>query len=251
MSNKYYGDDDLIFNTSVRLPVCFLIDTSSSMWEVYDETNAVDTGETIFADGKNYRLVTGGKSYIGDLVTAVNKFYEAIKGDEQAKRSCEISIVLFSDDVKVDGDFETVDKKKEFLEPTEGNNTNLGAAVMKALDMLEKRKAEYKKTGVDYFQPWLVIFTDGVSSDDVTEAQKRCMEMINNGKLVVFPFGISDKAGLSQLKGFSNKTPLKIKDTKIEDCFEWLFKSASVVSKSKPGDKVSFDVSNFHDMFDL
>ena len=34
-------------------------------------------------------------------------------------------------------------------------------AVMQALKLLETRKKEYVDAGVDYYQPWMVIMSDG------------------------------------------------------------------------------------------
>ena len=46
------------------LPVIFMIDVSGSMGEVIDETGMQETGETVYDDGKLYRIVTGGVSRI-------------------------------------------------------------------------------------------------------------------------------------------------------------------------------------------
>ncbi len=243
MAFDYYGEDDLIYNTASRIPVCFLIDISGSMGEIYDETGSVSTGETMFSDGQMWQIVEGGKSYIGDLVEAINEFYDAIKSDPTASKSCEVSVVTFGDNVHVLEDFETVDKKRKFEQPCLENNTNLGIAVNKALDLLEERKNKYKANGVEYFQPWLVIFTDGEPTDDVSAAQERCMKLIREKKLVVFPVAIKKDVSLSVLQGFSNKKPLCLKTDKISDFFEWLGKSVSVVSASKVGETIRLDVS--------
>lgn len=39
--------------------------------------------------------------------------------------------------------------------------TCMGEGLSLALDLLEKRKAKYKATGVDYYQPILVVMSDG------------------------------------------------------------------------------------------
>ena len=40
--------------------------------------------------------------------------------------------------------------------------TCMGEGLSLALDLLEKRKAKYKATGVDYYQPILVVMSDGL-----------------------------------------------------------------------------------------
>lgn len=42
-----------------------------------------------------------------------------------------------------------------------GGMNLLGGAVELALQKLEQRKAEYKRAGVPYYQPWLVIISAG------------------------------------------------------------------------------------------
>ncbi len=44
----------------------------------------------------------------------------------------------------------------------------MGAGVEQALNILEKRKAEYSSKGVDYYQPWMVLMTDGYPTDDTS-----------------------------------------------------------------------------------
>lgn len=39
--------------------------------------------------------------------------------------------------------------------------TCMGEGLSLALDLLKKRKAKYKATGVDYYQPILVVMSDG------------------------------------------------------------------------------------------
>lgn len=132
-NNSYIGDDDLITNTSSRLPVCLCLDISGSM-KKNDAISALNEG--------------------------VEAFYQAIREDEQARNSCEIAVITFNSEVKIAEEFSTVDKKGKVHFTAEGG-TALAHAVNRALDLLEERKNSYKANGVDYYQPWLVIITDG------------------------------------------------------------------------------------------
>ena len=251
MAFDYYGEDDLIYNTASRIPVCFLIDISGSMGEIYDETGSVSTGETMFSDGQMWQIVEGGKSYIGDLVEAINEFYDAIKSDPTASKSCEVSVVTFGDNVHVLEDFETVDKKRKFEQPCLENNTNLGIAVNKALDLLEERKNKYKANGVEYFQPWLVLMSDGAPTDRVKSVQKKTMEMSNNKKLSVFCLAIGEYADTDVLGGFSKRAVLRLKGLKFKEFFEWLGKSVSVVSNSKVGETIKLDTTELSEFSEI
>ncbi len=112
-----------------------------------------------------------------------------------------------------------------------------------ALDCLEKRKQEYKNVGVDYFQPWLVLMTDGKpTTKEHTEAGPHAVKLEAQGKLVVFPIGIGPRADMTTLAMFSKKNdPLRLNELNFRLFFEWLSKSVVRVSQSRPGEKVGLD----------
>ena len=101
--------------------------------------------------------------------------------------------------------------------------------------MLEDRKKQYKKNAVTYWQPWLVLMTDGAATDPdkvVIAAEKTC-DLIKNKKLNLFSIiiepGISD-----ELEKFCGKlAPLD--GVKFKEFFVWLSQSVAVVSESSPG----------------
>lgn len=101
----------------------------------------------------------------------------------------------------------------------------MGEAVNPGLDLLEKRKNAYKSKGVDYYQPWLVLMTDGAPNGDYNELHRaisRTAEMVNQKKLSVFPIGIGRDADIEMLASFSPKRSLlKLKDLKFREFFEW------------------------------
>lgn len=253
-TNNYGGDDDLIFNTASRIPVCLCVDTSASMLKITSLEGAVDTGREEFRDGRNWRIYEGGHTILGDLVNAINAFYDAIRSNEQAKLSCEIAIVTFNDVVNCKDEFATIDRK-ENLDASDfdcDGDTSMGAGVEKALDLLEQRKNEYKANGVDYFQPWIVILTDGVPTDDTSNAVNRCLDLEAAGKLTVFPIALNDEVDMEVLSTFSAKRkPIKIKEGKLDSFFEWLGKSVSIVSSSQVGEKIKLDTSTMDDWADL
>ena len=124
--------------------------------------------------------------------------------------------------------------------------TPMGEAVNMGLDLLEQRKEEYKDRGVDYYQPWLVLMTDGAPNGDSAELSRainRTVELVNQKKLTVFPIGIGPKADMGVLAQFSPKRPpLKLQGLKFREFFAWLSKSVSKTSQSTPGESVKLDV---------
>lgn len=234
---------DLVENPTPRVPICLCLDTSGSMREV--EGDCVPTGEKIFEDGKEWNVVTGGTSRIDELKKGVQLFYDSIRNDEMAVYSAEICIVSFDDQAKCVVDFANVERQDNIPELVAQGNTAMGEGVNLALDLLEQRKKEYKDKGVDYYQPWLVLMTDGKPNGKESEferAVERTVEMVKSKKLTVFPIAIGDETDLIALNKFSpNRSALKLRGLKFNEFFAWLSKSVSKTSQSMPGEKVKLD----------
>lgn len=209
--------EDLVNNPTARVPVCLCLDTSGSM------------------EG----------APINELNEGVRLFYEAIREDETAMYSAEISIVTFGGTAELVEDFANIDRQPESPKLQADGMTPMGEAVNLALDCLEKRKQEYKDKGVDYYQPWLVLMTDGApngSPIELSRAVARTVDMVNSKKLTIFPIGIGKEADMNVLKQFSpNRAPLKLQGLKFREFFAWLSKSVSKTSQSTPGEKVPLD----------
>lgn len=118
----------------------------------------------------------------------------------------------------------------------------MGSAVNLALDLLDARKKEYSSAGIDYYQPWLVLMTDGQPTDSIDSAVQRSVQLLETKKLTIFPIGIGASADMAVLGRFSPKrTPLRLKGLNFRTFFEWLSKSVSRVSQSIPGEAVPLD----------
>lgn len=212
------GADDLVENPTPRVPVTLCLDTSGSM--------------------------LGDK--IRELVEGVNLFYNAIDTDDDAHDAAEVSIVEFNTGANLIQDFASVERlaRIDVIEPT--GATYLGEGVNLALDTLEKRKSIYSNAGVLYYQPWLVLMTDGQPNGDyatLERAVQRVTDLVEAKKLTVFPIGIGADADMDVLKRFSpNRDPLRLRGLSFKEFFEWLSKSVSRVSRSTPGDTVKLDL---------
>lgn len=243
-NNKLLRVEDLVNNPTPRVPICLCLDTSGSMGAV--EGDYIETGETIYEDGRTWNLVTGGTSRIDELQKGVEAFYEAIREDEMAVYSAEISIVTFDSQASCVMDFANIERQETVPKLQPVGDTAMGEGVNLALDLLEQRKQEYKDKGVDYYQPWLVLMTDGVPNGDDRELSRaidRTVEMVNQKKLTVFPIGIGSEADMSTLNKFSPKRPaLKLQGLKFREFFAWLSKSVSKTSQSTPGEVIKLDL---------
>lgn len=229
--------EDLVSNPTTRLPVCLCLDISGSMNRTEGGT---PTGKKEFVDGEWWEIVEGGTTAIQELTKGIEYFFEAIKSDEIARYSVELSVVVFHDDATVILDFANIDRQEIPLLTAEGN-TSIGKGVKLALDILEKRKKEYSNKGVDYFQPWMVLMTDGYPTDDPSEAIRKVNQLSSSKKLTLFPVAVGHGADIEILREFStlnNNIVLKIKSAEhFKEFFEWLSQSVAVASSSIPGDK--------------
>ncbi|UYB50065.1 VWA domain-containing protein (plasmid) [Lysinibacillus capsici] len=243
--NQLMRMEDLLDNPTPRIPICLCLDTSSSMLRVVGG-KTVNTGKTVFQDGQNWNIVEGGITALQELQDGVNHFYNAISEDEVARFGAEICVVTFDSGVRTLADYATIDVQPEPPDLDADGMTQLGEGVNLALDLLDERKNEYKDAGVDYYQPWLVLMTDGEPNGDDYELQraiKRATDLVNQRKLTVFPIGIGTEADMNVLAKFSPaRPPLRLKGTNFKEFFEWLSQSVSTVSQSMPGDKIQLNV---------
>jgi uncharacterized protein YegL len=246
MSNDLLRKKDLVNNPTARVPVCLCLDTSGSMDRVIGD-DFQRTGRQEYSDGQMWDIVTGGTSAIDELNKGVEMFYDAIRSDEVAMYSAEICVVTFGgNEPKLVLDFASIERQTELPKLTASGETPMGEAVNLALDCLERRKQEYSDVGLSYFQPWLVLMTDGEpngSSQELERAVKRTVQMVQDRKLTVFPIGIGDDADMQALARFSpNRQPKRLRETKFPEFFQWLSQSVSRTSQSTPGEKVPLDI---------
>lgn len=211
---------DLVENPTARVPVCLCLDTSGSMSGLP----------------------------IDELNKGIQLFYDAIKEDEIASCSAEISIVTFDSRAQCIEDFANIDRQQNVKPLVAGGLTYMGEGVNLALDLLERRKQEYKSKGVDYYQPWLVLMTDGApngSQEEFDRAVQRTTNLVKNKKLTVFPIGIGSGADMKVLKQFSpNRAPLRLRGLRFKEFFKWLSASVSATSQSIISERVQLDTES-------
>ena len=223
---NYYSVDELVDNPTQRVPICLCLDVSGSMR--------------------------------GDPIRELNKgikvFFDALKQDEIALYAADVCVVTYGNrgenSVQCISDFSSIESKPLPPELTAYGQTPMGEAVNMCLDLLDARKKEYQEKGVDYYQPWLVLMTDGKPYGDkdpraVSNAQQRTSQMVNDRKLVVFPIGIGAEADMNVLAKFSPKnSPLKLNGLDFCQFFQWLSASVSRTSQSL-GEKVQLPQINW------
>lgn len=209
MTELSFEDSDLVSNPTPRVPVCLCLDVSGSM----------------------------AGMPITELARGVELFFEAVREDEVARHSVEVALVTFGPS-RLALDFAPITEQVVPVFAAEGD-TPMGNAVLRGLDALERRKGEYRAAGVDYFQPWLVLMTDGQPTDSIDAAVARTVGLSQARKLTVFPIGIGDGADLATLARFApGRDPLRLSGLRFSQFFQWLSRSVARVSQSTPGQSV-------------
>lgn len=204
-----FGNANIEFvdNPEPRVPCVLILDTSGSM-----------TGKPIDELNEGVRLCKS-----------------ELLADSLASKRVELAIVTFGGTVDLKCDFSTVDL---FEPPTldASGETPLGQAVNKAIDIVSDRKAVYKKNGVAYYRPWIFLITDGAPTDSWSSAASRVQEGERKGAFLFFSVGVED-ADFGVLSKLSRqREPLKLKGLRFKDLFQWLSRSLTSVSQSKPNE---------------
>ena len=195
--------NDLINNPSTRCACMLVLDTSTSM----------------------------AGTPIDQLNIGLQQFIQELQSDELAAYSVEVGVITAGGNVQEALPFTTAESIRSFHPLQADGVTPLGQAVSLALHQLEQRKTEYKLNGVAYYQPWLVIISDGIPTDSWQDAAIRSREMSERKQLVCLPVGVAG-ADLGTLGAFSNKPAMPLEGLKFQEFFQWLSASMSRVSAS-------------------
>ena len=209
------GLQGLMNNSAPRVPVALCLDVSSSMdGEPIDELNA-----------------------------GVGQYLTEIYNDDMTRNSAETAIITFADEAECLLDFNTVDQLA--LTPLEANGTtDMGKGLTLALDLLDKRKQQYKTVGVEYYQPILVVMSDGEPNGNpkvLKQATSRIQQMIAERKLTVIAVGIGENADMKMLNQLTRRDAVRMNGLYFREFFTWLSRSVAEVSASNPGDDFTLD----------
>ncbi len=187
---------------------------------------------------------------IAELNEGLREFARALKNDRLASLRVEVAIITFGGRVRAvdvrggnattpfdaNSAFVTVDA---FQPPTLSahGSTPMGEAMRQALALLRHRKDIYKQNGIDYFRPWVFLISDGEPNDEWQSAAALVQQEEARKGLSCYAVGVRG-AKLETLARFSTqRPPLRLKGLAFQELFEWLSRSLSVVSQSKPGEQ--------------
>lgn len=219
-----FSSSDFGSSTRRRLPICFALDTSGSMMGIP----------------------------IKQLNMGLQNFVASIKANDDTRNSTDIAIITFGSKVDIVMPFGKISKDKGLPEIKASTTlTPIGEGVLTALELLNARKEGYKEMGIKYFQPWLVVITDGApqgpnAMQNMELAIKACNELESEDKLVVFNIGVGNGVDFDLLKRLSLKReePISINSTDFGKLFEFLGSSSSSIVSSGMNDDALYTMDN-------
>ncbi len=212
-------------NPEPRCPVVLLLDTSSSM---------------------------GGEP-IQQLNDGLRLFEQEVKNSPEASVRVELAVVPFGGGPRVvdgaSGGAQTLEWNAakafvtagDFQAPsfTAMGDTPMGEAARRAVSLLTDVKAIYKRNGIDYYRPWVVLITDGQPTDDGWREAARMLRTEESRRgVTVFGIGV-DQANMAQLGEFCTRQPLRLRGLAFREFVLWLSNSLKSTSQKRAGEQIA------------
>ncbi len=176
---------------------------------------------------------------IASLNQAINDFKEKTMMDEMAKKRVDVAIMQFDDNTNLVQDFTPIAEMQP-VQLTTGGCTEMGKAIVEAIEKVKERNRFYAGLGTPCYQPWIFLITDGGPTDDITEAARRIAEETNKGTHGKLKFWAVGVPGYSE-SCFRTLCPdgkrmLALEDTDFTGIFNWLSESMATISVSRIGE---------------
>jgi len=203
MSNNFninFGESNSVQSSTRKFPICLVLDTSGSM------------------HGNNIR----------DLNQNVHQFLQFVQNNPKARRNAEIAIIEFGGDVRVVTGYNAIENI-QFKDLDAFGATPLGAAVEKALELLDIRRQYYRNNAIEHYKPIMLIMSDGEPTDDYLPVAEEVFQMVSEKQLKIFPVGIGHKFNVGHLAKFSPflRPRLISNSSDFSELFELLSASSS------------------------
>ena len=165
----------------------------------------------------------GGK--INALTNGLTIFKEDVSKDDLASKRVDLSVITFGDSVTVTHDFSSIEEFEPPVLSADGY-TPMGEAILKAIELIEQRKHQYKNKGIDYYRPWIFMITDGEPTDmepgdsKWNEVTRKVHDGENNKKFMFFAVAV-EPANTELLRQIAppNRPPIRLKEGKFKDLF--------------------------------
>jgi len=207
-------------------------------------SDQVPFGAVSFAENPDPRcpcvlLLDTSGSMAGPPIEALNagiaQYREELASDSIAARRVDLALVTFGGTVQTIHDFGPADFYPPHLEPSGG--TPMGEAILRAIEMLDRRKTTYRENGIMFYRPWIFLITDGAPTDEWAAAAARIHEGEKAKSFMFFSVGV-EGADMRILGQLGTREPLRLQGLRFRELFTWLSNSQKAVSRSKTSDQV-------------
>jgi uncharacterized protein YegL len=184
---------------------------------------------------------------IGQLNAGLTTLKEELMRDDLNRKRLDVAIITFNGDVTLIQDFSPINN---VVLPTlrADGETSMGSAIIRAIELVEDRKSEYKRLGIDYTRPWIFMISDGEPTDMSPgkglwkQVTSYIQEGEYNKKFTFYTVGVepSDMTVLKQLS--PNRYPMMLTRGHFDDLFTWLSRSQGEICRQggilRPGDQI-------------
>ncbi len=172
---------------------------------------------------------------IAELNAGLVAYRDQLTSNSLAAKRVELAIVTFGP-VETKQEFTTA---SSFVAPIleSRHDTPMGAAINLSIDMVTRRKHQYRQNGIAFYRPWIFLITDGAPTDDWQMAADRVRGGEASKAFSFFAVGVQG-ADMEVLKGITVREPMRLQGLRFSDLFLWLSNSQKAVSHSTPGEQV-------------
>lgn len=189
--------------------------------------------------------MTGDK--IHQLNDGMRSFRDDVLSDDLARKRVEAAVVTFGGSVDVPQDFSSIEQFNPAQFSATGG-TPMGAAILRAIEMVRMRKDGYRAAGVDYYRPWIFMVTDGEPTDmkEGDPLWEQVVTAVHDGEarkeFLFFAVGVepADMALLSKIAP-PERPPVQLRPGRFAEMFAWLSRSQQRVSASRVGEQVALE----------
>ena len=187
---------------------------------------------------------------ITDLNSAFGGIQQALQSIDVQTRAClEFCVIEYNTQPRMlTNGFQTIDQL-QVPEMQAGGLTNMHAAIKMAYEEGKRKTNAFNTLGYPCFMPWIFLMTDGMPTDggtpiggggtDGSEIIAFVQEKIQNKRISFYGVGTGDY-DREFMKKLCQGAVLFEADTKdFASLFNWIARSAAVLSASKPGQQVN------------
>lgn len=186
---------------------------------------------------------------VGSLNEAIRKFmFNLLTGKEgffdYSKDQVELGLIEFDDEAKLLR-YPALIEDMRFIPRVHvcGRRTNTNKAINMAIEIVEKRKEEYKAKGISYCRPWIIMLTDGkpdpYNQSDVNNIAFKIKEGVSGNHFLFNAVGVGSEIDCKYLKYISDGKYKLISKQSFSSLFKMLSASASTMGNYSGEDLLS------------